>query len=251
MLLAIDVGNTNISLGVFEKKRLLRRYSIPTGRRTYRSKLLPILRSYPIENAIISSVVPYATAILKNELSRQLRKKPLVLGLNIKVPIINRYRMKRQVGQDRLVNAYAACEFYGFPAVVVDFGTAVTFDVVSYRGEYLGGMILPGLRMSLAALAEKTALLPNIKLKRPREFIGRDTAESILSGIVHGFAAMTGDMIRGIRRVIGSDAIAVFTGGDSVLLRQYIKGKKYLDADLTIKGLNLIYSRKYLTGKPS
>ncbi|MFA5114724.1 MAG: type III pantothenate kinase [Candidatus Omnitrophota bacterium] len=247
MLLAVDVGNTNITLGVFDKERILRRYSIPTYRRTYRRGLLPILRSYPIENAIISSVVPYATAILKKELFRQLGKKPLVLGLNIKVPITNRYRKRRQVGQDRLVNAYAVCEFYGPPAVVVDFGTAVTFDVVSRRGEYLGGMILPGLRMSLAALAEKTALLPDIKLKRPKEFIGRDTAESILSGVVHGFAAMTRDMIRSIRGAIGNDAIAVFTGGDSALLAQYIKEAKRLDADLTIKGLNLIYSRKYLT----
>jgi type III pantothenate kinase len=247
MLLAIDIGNTSISLGLFKKNRLVGRFSIATHKKSYRKELGAIFKHHKVEDVIISSVVPQATLILRKDLGRFLAKRPLVSGNNIIIPIINRYRRPAEVGQDRLVNAYAAAELYGAPSMVVDFGTAVTFDLISRRKEYLGGMILPGLRLSLGALAEKTALLPRIKLQKPREFIGRDTPNSMLSGMVHGFAALTQEMIRRIKDKIGQDAVVILTGGDSALLAHYIKGVKRLDADLTLKGLCLFYRRKHLT----
>jgi len=247
VLLAVDLGNTNINLAVFQKNRLLRRFSIITSRASYYPELKKIFKCYKIRDAIISSVVPGSTAILRKELGRLLAKRPLVTGSNINIPIINRYRQPRQVGQDRLVNAYAAICLYGAPSIVVDFGTAVTFDVISRKREYLGGMILPGLGLSLDALAARTALLPRVKLKKPKEFIGRDTASSMLSGLVWGFSALTSGLISSIKNKIGQDAVVILTGGDSVLLARYIRENYCLDTDLTLKGLNLIYSRNSLT----
>ncbi len=249
MLLAIDIGNTNISLGVFRRGRLLKRYSIATRQPSYHKDLKAIFKRNKIRAVIISSVVPAAGVLLKKDLAGFITKRPVVAGSDIIIPIINRYRRPRQVGQDRLVNAYAAVRLYGAPAIVVDFGTAVTFDVVSRKKEYLGGMILPGLGLSLESLAEKTALLPRIKLKRPPEFIGRDTASSMLSGIVYGFAAMAQDLIRRIKNKTGKDAVVILTGGDSVLLAKYIGGFDRLDTDLTLKGLSLLYCSNSLTKK--
>jgi type III pantothenate kinase len=126
---------------------------------------------------------------------------------------------------------------------VVDFGTAITFDVISKHKEYLGGMILPGLEISLAVLAERTALLPKIKLNKPKEFIGRDTRNSMLSGIVYGFAALTDNLAKRIKNRIGQSAKVIATGGNIHLIGKYCKKIDKIDRDLTLKGLNLIYNR--------
>ncbi|MFZ2602788.1 MAG: type III pantothenate kinase, partial [Candidatus Omnitrophota bacterium] len=146
-----------------------------------------------------------------------------------------------QVGQDRLVNAYAGLTLYGAPLVVVDFGTAITFDVISKNGAYLGGMILPGLRISLAALSQQTALLPLVKLCNPKELIGRDTKYSILSGIIYGYAALTDGMIGKIKRKIGKNALVISTGGNANLVSKYCTEITKIDGDLTLMGLNFIY----------
>jgi type III pantothenate kinase len=142
------------------------------------------------------------------------------------------------------VNAYAASAFYGTPAIVVDFGTAITFDIISKNGEYLGGMILPGLRISLDSLAERTALLPRVSLNCPRELIGRDTKNSILSGIVYGFAAMADNLSERIKRIIGRNACVIGTGGNISLIAKYCRKLNKVDRDLTLKGLNLLYRRQ-------
>lgn len=131
---------------------------------------------------------------------------------------------------------------YCAPLIVVDFGTAVTFDVVSDKKEYLGGMILPGLGISLDSLAERTALLPKIKLAAPREIIGRDTKNSMLSGIVYGFAALTDDLVVRIKKKIGRSALVIGTGGNIGLIGKYCKQIDKIDKDLTLKGLNIIYN---------
>ena len=130
---------------------------------------------------------------------------------------------------------------YKAPLVVVDFGTAVTFDIISGKKEYLGGMILPGLNLSLNALFEHTALLPRVELRKPREFVGKDTKASILSGIVYGFAALADDLAARIKNKIGADARVVATGGDAKLVLEYCKSFDIIDSDLTLKGLNLIF----------
>lgn len=244
MLLAIDIGNTNINLGLFKGKRLIRRYSIPTKEKKYYAYLKKIFIHRKINDAIICSVVPDASKILEKDLKRLLGKRAYIIGKNIKVPIVNLYRKPQQVGQDRLVNAYVGIKLYGAPLIVVDFGTAVTFDVISKNREYLGGMILPGLEISLDALAQRTALLPKIKLEKPKEFIGRDTKNSMLSGIVYGFASLTDNLAIRIKKKIGKNAKVIGTGGDIKLISRYCKQLDKIDRDLTLKGLNLIYKLK-------
>ncbi|MCM8796174.1 MAG: type III pantothenate kinase [Candidatus Omnitrophica bacterium] len=242
-LLAVDIGNTNISFGVFEGARIVRKFNIPTLRYTIQ-KLMASLDKGKIDAAIICSVVPKVQARLKCDLRRLLGKTSYYnIGTNLVVPIKNLYRKPKQVGQDRLVNAYAAVELYGAPLVVVDYGTAVTFDVVSRKKEYLGGMILPGLKISLDALFARTALLPKIKLSYPKEFIGRDTRNSMLSGIVYGFSALTDDLIKRIKEKIGKDTKVIGTGGNIELIKRYCHSFNKIDTDLTLKGINLIYQK--------
>jgi len=240
VLLAIDIGNTNISFGLFGGNRIIKRFDIST--REYNlKKLKNSLAKIDIDDAIICSVVPYATGLLEKDLKRHLAVRPYIIGKGIKVPIRNLYRKPKQVGQDRLVNAYAGVILYGAPLIVVDFGTAITFDVVSKNKEYLGGMILPGLQISLDALAERTALLPGIKLSKPREFIGRDTKNSILSGVVYGFSALTDDLVIKIKNKIGKNAKVIGTGGNIALMARYCHRVEKINRDLTLCGLNFIY----------
>jgi len=194
-----------------------------------------------VDNIVICSVVPKVTGVLKKGLLRLLGRRPYIIGKDLVVPLKNLYRNPKQVGQDRLVNAYAAVMLYKAPLIVVDFGTAVTFDVISKDREYLGGMILPGLAISLDTLAERTALLPKVKLDKPKEFIGRDTKTSMLSGIVYGFAALTDDLARRIKDKIGRQARLIATGGNIALIAGYCKSIDKIDRDLTLKGLSFIY----------
>lgn len=242
MLLAIDIGNTNIRLGVFKGGRLLKRYSLATKAKLRLKKYLKkIFSQNKIEDTILCSVVPQVAQGMEKELKRLLGKPPYIIGKNIAVPIKNGYRRPRQAGADRLVNAYAATRLYGAPSVVVDSGTALTFDAVSKKKIYLGGMILPGLEVSLEALGRRAALLPEIKLAKPKEFIGRDTKSSMLSGIVYGFAALTADLAAGIKDKIGRRAKVIGTGGAIGLIGKYCRCFQKIDKNLTLKGLNLVY----------
>ena len=239
MLLIIDIGNTNINFGIFRGNKIIKRFFIPT--KSYRAKSIKNkLVRLNIEDIIICSVVPKVTRTLEKDLRKILGKRSYIIGKDIKVPIKNLYRNPKQVGQDRLVNAYAGVRLYGAPLIAVDFGTALTFDVVSKDKEYLGGMILPGLEISLDALSQRTALLPKIKLERPKEFIGQDTRSSMLSGIVYGFAALTDDLVLRIRNKIGSEARVIGTGGNINLISRYCRRIDKIDIDLTLKGLNLL-----------
>lgn len=244
MFLAVDIGNTNINLGIFKGRRLVKRYTVATKDKKIAHKLKKIALRHAVDDALVCSVVPMATRYVASALAIALGKRPYIIGKDVKVPIKNLYRKPYQVGQDRLVNAYAGVVLYGAPLVAVDFGTAVTFDVISGQKHYLGGMILPGLRISLEALNERTALLPRIKLERPREFIGTDTKASMLSGIVYGFAALADDLSARIKKKIGRRALVVGTGGNIGLIGKYCRSLDKIDPDLTLKGLNIIFIKK-------
>lgn len=244
MLMAIDVGNTNINIGLFRKNRLIKRYSLPAKNNKYCTYINKVIKRLKVDNVIICSVVPSMTRCLENNLRKILDKKVLIVGKNIKAPVKNLYQKPKEVGQDRLVNAYAGTLLYGSPLIVVDFGTAVTFDIISKGAEYLGGLILPGLELSLEALHRGTALLPKVKLNKPKELIGRDTKNSILSGIVYGLAALTDDLISRIKNTIGSKTKVIGTGGSINLIKAYCKEINYADKDLTLKGLNAIYRQR-------
>ncbi|PIP19059.1 MAG: pantothenate kinase [Candidatus Omnitrophica bacterium CG08_land_8_20_14_0_20_41_16] len=240
MLLAIDIGNTNISFGLSRGSRIIRTFNIPTQQYTL-NKLKAKLGKIVPNDAIICSVVPKRTGLLSQNLKTLSGRKPYIIGKDIIVPIKNLYRDPKQAGQDRLVNAYTASKLYGTPLIAIDFGTAITFDVISKKGEYLGGMILPGLSMSLEALNQRTALLPRIKLERPNDFIGKDTKNSMLSGIIYGFSSLTDELIMRIRKAVGQTSVAAATGGNINLISKYCRRIDKIDKNLTLKGLNMLY----------
>jgi len=243
VFLAIDIGNTNITCGIFRGNRIIKKFNIPT-KKFSQKKLKQSIGKTTIRDSIICSVVPTATKIVERAIKSVISGKVYILGRNIKASIKNLYRSPREVGQDRLVNAYAGVSLYGAPLIIIDFGTAITFDVISKRAEYLGGMIIPGLRISLETLTEKTALLPRLELAMPKELIGRDTKNSMLSGIVYGFAALSDDLTSRIKQKIGERAKVVVTGGNVDLISRYCKKFDYTNKDLTLLGLNMIYLKK-------
>ena len=250
MILGIDIGNTSITFGVLKGLKVKKIFNIltilkPTELETQLKRLLKrIKKQYPaIKAVVICSVVPQALNLIEEETKKKFKVKTIVIGRDVKVPIKNNYHNPKQVGIDRLVGAYAVKKIYGFPAITIDFGTAITFDVVSYRGEYEGGMIVPGIRLSAESLFRKTALLPRIdKIEAPRRLIGKDTKESILSGIFYGYGAMSRGLIDLISKQMRGHPKIVVTGGYTHLMRKFIYKKiDKIDRDLVFKGIALIY----------
>ena len=252
MLLAIDVGNTNITVGIFRGERLISHGRISTlGPRTVDEVTITLqgllhnlkISLEQVDGVILSSVVPQATVALKQALKGLVKPKPLIVGETIRAPIKNRTRIPSQVGQDRLVNAVAAYHLYGGPAIVVDFGTAVTVDLVSKRCEYLGGLIVPGIAISLEALVSRAAILPKIELVPPKELLGRDTQESMRSGIFFGYGSLCDGVVSKLKARYAPKAKVVATGGHAPLIAPYCRSVKILNSDLTLQGLRLTYDR--------
>jgi type III pantothenate kinase len=240
MKLAIDIGNTSITAGLFKARRLVKCASYPTNSPALR-QFLHKFAGNKIDSIIIASVVPQATIRLVKELKSAFPdNKPIIVGRDLVVPVKNCYKYPKQVGQDRLVNAYAAIMLYGSPTIVVDFGTAITFDVISSKKEYKGGVILPGLQTSLNALAENTALLPQVSVCRPLSLIGRDTKESMLSGVINGFASLTDNLTAKLAAKIGKKSVVIGTGGHIYIIAPYCKSLTAIDQNLTLKGLALL-----------
>jgi len=245
-LIAIDIGNTNITVGAFKAGRLAAKAKIPTHSYSlYEPGFKKIFKKAGLDlksdnEVIVSSVVPVALGRLVMHLNKITRCNITILGRDKKVPIRNLYRIKREVGQDRLVNAYAAKVLYGAPAVIIDFGTAITFDLISKRGDYLGGLILPGIGISLSSLYEKTALLPKVELKDAPHIIGKSTANSMRGGILFGFGAMCDGLVSRYRKALGKSLKVIATGGNAPLIKKYSSSIQFLDEDITLKGLYLI-----------
>ncbi len=238
MLLTVDIGNTSAAFGIFSGKTLVRNWKVST-RELSSGKALKLPKA-KIARSIISSVVPKATPLVKRAIARKYGIVPMVLGDDIKAPIRNLYKKPRQVGQDRLVNAVAAKELYGFPAIVVDFGTAITFDVVSGKGEYLGGLIFPGIETSLNALSEKAALLPKISVTPPKGLIGRDTADSIKSGVFYGIGSLCDGIISKLNPSKSRNMTVIATGGHALVISKFTGSIRLIDPHLTLQGLRII-----------
>lgn len=248
MLLAIDIGNTNIKMALFKGKRIVYVWRIATEKnksyQQYKRSLKKLfyqkkVTGAQIDEAIICSVVPKLTPLLKKVLFSLFKKRPQVLGKDIIAPIKNLYKRPGQVGQDRLANAVAAFRQYGGPVIVVDFGTAVTFDVVSRAGSYLGGIIVPGVELALNALSENADLLPKIKLDEPREFLGRDTVSSIKSGMVYGYSFLVEGIIKNLKQKLGPHPKVIATGGKAPLMFAYCRSINRLCEHLTLEGLRI------------
>lgn len=255
MLLVIDVGNTNIVFGVYREKELLYDWRIATEKdRTsdeYGLLFEQIFKYHDIhieelEDVIISSVVPPLMHTLPVMSRRYLNIEPMVVGPGIETGMKILYDNPAEVGADRIVNAIAAYDKYGGPLIIVDFGTAITFCVVSKEGEYLGGAITPGIKISTEALFMRTAKLPKVEIAKPDKVIAKNTTNSIQSGVVYGYIGMIDYLIQ---RMIGEVATnedevnIIATGGFSKLIAAESKFIKKIDKMLTLEGLRIVYER--------
>lgn len=252
MLLAVDIGNTNTALGIFLEKKLIEDWRIRTEREKtsdeYALTLLSLLNSSGIEtseikSAIISSVVPPLTPVFQNLCQRLFKLKPLVVGPGLKTGMSILYENPLEVGADRVVVAVAAFVKYGGPCVVVDFGTATTFDAISSQGEYLGGAIAPGIQISAEALFLKTAKLPRIEIRKPKKAIGRSTEASMQSGLFFGYIGLISNIIKKIKTELGGEAKVISTGGFAAQISPEIKSIDAHEPHLTLEGLRIIQER--------
>ncbi|HEX9016848.1 MAG TPA: type III pantothenate kinase [Chloroflexota bacterium] len=250
LLLAIDAGNTNVVIGVFQGKDLIADWRLATNPHTMPDEHAVILGSLlahggltmaDLDAAIIASVVPKVTANFREMLEKYGSAKVLVVGAGIELGVRVGIDSPKEVGADRVVNALAAHRLYGGAALVVDLGTATTFDAVSADGVYLGGAIAPGLLTSVEALARATARLPRVELVRPDHALGRDTLTAMQSGIVLGHAAMVEGMLRRLLAEMEPGTTVIATGGFCNVMADEVPLIKVVDKNLTLKGLQLMY----------
>ncbi len=252
MLLVIDVGNTNMVLGVYKDTELLDHWRIATDRQRTTDEYgvlirelfyLNDLRADDINAIIISSVVPPVVPTLERMCQRYFGLSPLLIGPGVKTGMDIRYDNPREVGADRIVNAVAAYEKYGGPVIIVDFGTATTFCAVDAKGVYLGGSICPGIGISTEALVQRTAKLPRIELKRTDSVICRNTIESMQAGVFYGFVGQVEGIVSRMRRELDMSARVVATGGLAVVIAPATKAIDVVEPMLTLEGLRIIYER--------
>jgi len=247
-LLAIDIGNTSVSLAVIKGKKIIQRACVLTSlpKKQFKQSLAKAVVQAKKKGAyesIVCSVAPKTLKTIKSIIKKEMGINPLIVGTNIKVPLINHYN-KKQIGQDRLVCAYAAQKLYGKPLIVIDLGTAITCDYISKKGDYEGGIIIPGLRLSSESLFKKTALLPNVHIERPAKLIGRDTKTSILSGIFYGYGALLGGLIARIHSSKKNYAKVILTGGYARMMQKYLSHKVYkVNEDLVFEGLKFLWKK--------
>jgi len=265
MLLTIDIGNTNICLGVFKEKKLLYSWRLTTNKETtsdeYGLKILSLfrevnLRTEKIRDVIISNVVPPLTGVFTEISEKYFQRKPLMVSAKMKEMITStglkiRYPHPEEIGADRIVNAVAGYYLFGAPLVIVDFGTATTFDCVSKNGEYVGGMIAPGISISVEALYTHTAKLPRVEIVKPEKIIGRNTIESMQAGIFYGYVGLVEHLVKCCKEELfhlqlakSIDKIKVIaTGGLAKLIASETKTIEEVVPELTLEGLRIIWEK--------
>nr|PZN43443.1 MAG: type III pantothenate kinase [Bacillota bacterium] len=264
MLLALDVGNTNVTVGLFRGAALVRTFRMATRRHAtadeYGVALLRLLRTAgpgePVEGVALASVVPPLTGVMAEVCRRYLGAEPLVVGSHLRTLPGNLYDDPQALGADRLANAVAAWTLYGRreappsgwppapaagPVVAVDFGTATKLEVVSAEGVYLGGAIAPGIGISIQALRQAAARLPQFSLRRPDRVLGRDNAAALRSGFVYGFAGQVDGLVERIREELGAEPVVVTTGGLAHLVVGESRSIQHHDPGLTLAGIRLIW----------
>lgn len=252
MILVVDVGNTNIVLGIYEDKELLHHWRLSTNRSATADEYGMMMYNLfhhagitlnQVEGVIISSVVPPLMFVLESLCLKYLKKSPLIVGPGIKTGLNIRYENPREVGADRIVNAVAAIELYGSPCIVVDFGTATTFDYIDENAQYVGGAVAPGIGISTEALYQRAAKLPRIELVKPKSVVGRNTIASMQAGIIYGFAGQVDGIVDRIRQEFRTEPKVVATGGLAELIFAESRTIQQVNPLLTLQGLQLIYER--------
>lgn len=252
MLLVVDIGNTNVVFGLYDGETLAHTMRVSTVRtRTddeYGVLLLQLLalRGVPvkaIDAAILASVVPPLTDVIADAIRHAFAREPVVVGPGTKTGIPVLYENPREVGADRIVNAVAAYERVRGPVIVVDLGTATTFDCISPKGEYLGGVIVPGLRVSLDALLTQAAKLHTIELAAPPRVLGRNTTHALQSGMILGHASLIDGMIERLETELEYPSAVIGTGGLAVLVGKHSRRMQQVDPNLTLEGLRILHDR--------
>ena len=251
MLLAIDVGNTNIKYGVFDGKKLVASFRVSSRiNRTadeYGSVLVGLLsdsslKKTDIDGVIISSVIPSLNYTICHMCEFFFGITPIMIGPGVKTGLNIKADNPREVGADIIVNSVSAFHKYGGPLIVIDFGTATTFDVISEKGELLGVIIAPGIKTSLEGLVSKTAQLPMIELDAPKTVIGKNTKHCMQSGVIFGFAGLVDNIVNKVKKELGiSDIKVVATGGLGEIISKEVKTLIKVDRTLTLEGLRVIY----------
>jgi type III pantothenate kinase len=252
MLLALDVGNTNVTIGAFNDKELAGRWRLRTIREQTADEWGILIRNLfslsslnlaAVDGVIISSVVPAVDQPLEAMAQRYFNRKPIFVNHLTDLGITVRYDNPREVGADRLVNSVAGFRKYGGPVVVVDLGTTINFDIVSAEGEFLGGIICPGIGMSISGLFARTARLPMVDFREPEKLIGSNTVGSITSGLYYGFVGMIDGILERLAAELGPRMKAIATGGQGELIVRPSHWVMAYDEDLTLEGLRLIWER--------
>jgi len=252
MLLAIDVGNTNIVYGLFDGAHLVHQFRVESSRGRTADEYAVILRQLiemrnvkadDVTAAIVASVVPALTEPMLELVRRAFGLEALVVGPGIRSGMAILYENPREVGADRIVNGVAAYERFHSGVVVVDFGTATTFDCVSPKGEYLGGVIAPGIQISADALFARAAKLPRVEIAKPPRVVGRNTQHSMQSGIVYGYVALVDGLVDRLLEELQFPCNVVATGGLARLIAPLSRTIQDVDDDLTLIGLRILYER--------
>ena len=251
MLLVVDVGNTHITLGVYDNDELVNNWRMATDKVKTADEIgVFILDMFKysdidykkIDDVIISSVVPPIMYSLCHAMKKYLGKDAIVVDSKVKSDLKIKCDNPKELGADRVVNAIAAINSYKAPMIIVDFGTATTFCVINEKKEYLGGAILPGIKISMNALFEKTAKLPRIEIAKPKKVIGTNTVDSMQSGVYYGYVGSVDYTVKKIKEELGKDDVTVIaTGGLARMISEDSKSITHTDSKLTLKGLNIIY----------
>jgi len=251
MIICLDVGNTNIKYAVFDGDKLKISFRVATEHKKtsdeYGGQLISILgnngiKAGDITGGIISSVVPPLDYTLERMCLNYLKIKPLMLAPGLKTGLNLRVDNAKEVGADRVVNNVAAVKKYGYPLIIIDFGTATTFNVIDEKGEFTGGVIAPGIKGSLDSLVNGTAKLPRVEIERPASVIGKNTVTNMQSGIVFGFAGLVEYLVKKIKREMKSESVKVIaTGGFSEVIAKEISCIDKVDKLLTLDGLKYLY----------
>jgi len=253
MILTLDIGNTNIKTALFDGLNMVEYWRISTNRNMSSDEygiLLMNLFAHKgltpdcVDGIMMSSVVPSINFTIEHMCRNYFGKTPLAVAPGIKTGINIKYENPRELGSDRIANAIAAYELYGGPCITIDFGTATTYNVISAKGEFLGGAICPGLKLAAEALTERAAKLPRFELVKPESVIGKNTVTGMQAGIVFGYIGQVNYLVNRMKREIGApDAKVIATGGLAVLVAEETGCIDVLDGLLTLKGLSLIYAK--------
>jgi type III pantothenate kinase len=252
VLLAIDVGNTQTHVGMFREDDLVEHWRFATARFATADELAGVLSSLlglrdlrlaDVDAAIVSAVVPTLAHEFEEVIDRYLRGRGAMVGPSLKTGMPIRIDRPQELGADRLVNAVAAYDRVGGACIAVDFGTAINYDVVSSAGEYLGGVISPGIEISIEALAQRAARLFKVELEPPKSVIGKNTAAALQSGVIYGFAGAVDAIVRRLREELGEEATAIATGGYATAITPFCEQVDEVDDLLTLRGLKLIWER--------